>query len=70
MNNLRPISTLNRVRGDRILGYDEKTDIYSVMMWNGAKWVTIPGSHDFRPTHWQQLPVVRQSRREFPANGE
>jgi len=67
---LRPISTIRRVKGDRILGYDDAADIYSVMQWTDSKWTTIPGGWDFRPTHWYELPVTRQSKRATPPESE
>lgn len=56
---LRPISTLRKIQGDRLIGFDEANDIYSVMMWNGRAWTTIPGGFEFRPTHWFSLPASR-----------
>lgn len=57
---LRPIATLQKIKGDRLIGYDEKHDIYVVMMWNGQNWITIPGGHEFRPSHWYSLPAPRR----------
>ena len=56
---LKPIATHKKMKGDRIIGYDEDHDIYVVMMWDGRRWVTIPGQHEFRPSHWYPLPAPK-----------
>ena len=56
---LKSITTVRKSKGDRIIGFDDAHDIYVVMMWTGSRWVTIPGMHDFNPTHWYPLPAPK-----------
>lgn len=56
---LKPIATLQKSRGDRIIGYHEGQDVYVVMMWNGGRFITVPSGLEFKPTHWHPLPSPR-----------